>query len=413
MSNLDTIARAHAEQARVATAAAQPPQIDVTVGRLERRDIRPRPDWRAAVVALVGVLVLGLPFLLVPRFVGDSATTSSVAVDSTMFVPTASLQQGCAWCPAVLLDDGRVLVLGGWSPTGDGSLPPAEIYDPATGSFSSSGTPRGDFNQGTAVVLGDGRVLVIYGLSTQAEIYDPVTGEFHLTAITYPQGQDGVAVGLADGRVMALGYDGSSGIFDPVADSFTSTAAVPSLDGVFDAVLLETGEVLVIGGSRAVVYDPISNVFEAVGDLNVPRSGHTVTRLADGRVAVIGGAELTEPYDLVAQTEVYEPSTRSFIPAGSLNLPRSSHAAALLADGRVLVVGGSTPGLATPTDVAEVFDPSTNELTLVEADMTGSRVAGTAVTLRDGRVLVFGHYPGNFPTSESSASSNTAELFQP
>ena len=86
---------------------------------------------------------------------------------------------------ATLLGDGEILIAGGSDLSG--SLSTAELYDPKTGTFRSTGdmtTPR----QGaTATLLADGRVLIVggyvggYGSTTwlsSAEVYDPGTGQF-------------------------------------------------------------------------------------------------------------------------------------------------------------------------------------------------------------------------------------------
>lgn len=393
------------------------------------RPLVPRRRWIAVAAAALTVLIVVIGIRLLPATdvtpdPADPPTVTSVPAPSTVgppttadpdiepwlsyqFVPTGNLAQGCAWCPAVLLTDGRVLVLGGW-PSIEGAGRVAELFNPATGTFSTTGRPAGDFDQGSAVPLDDGRVLVIFGLSERAEVYDPATGEFETTDIAYPQGQGGVAVKLTDGRVLLLGYnEGPSGIFDPSNDTF-ATVASPGLGGEFDAVLLEGGDVLIVDGQQAMTFDPVEGTFAKTGELITPRGGYTLTRLLDGRVLIAGGQELVEPYDLVSQAEIYDPETTAFTVAGHMNVPRWWHAATRLSDGRVMLVGG-TGGSPSGLDSAEIFDPATSEFRLVTSRMTRPRVAGTAITLNDGRVLVFGHYPGN--GFGSDAGSSTAEVF--
>ena len=74
--------------------------------------------------------------------------------------------------------------------------------------------------------------------------------------------------------------------------------------------------------------------------------------------------------------------------------PRAGHAAALLADGRVLIVGGATTdpdarSRAHGTASAEIFDPATGRFTRT-ADMSLSREGASAFTLPDGGVLIIG-----------------------
>jgi hypothetical protein len=381
--------------------------------------LSPRRRWIAVAAAALAVVivVIGVRFLPATDATpqpADQPNTTSVPTPTTadpdaetwmshQFVATGDLVHNCAWCPAARFDDGRVLVLGGRAQ--------AQLFDPATGTFSKTGPPAGDFEQGSAVLLDDGRALVIFGLSERAEIYDSATGEFQPTDIAYPQGENGVAVKLADGRVLVLGYNrGPSGIFDPSDDTFT---AVPSggLDGASEAVLLEDGDVLIVDGQQAMTYDPVEGTLVKTADLITPRGGHTLTRLLDGRVLIAGGQELVEPYDLVSQAEIYDPETTTLTAAGYMNEPRWWHVATLLSDGNVMLVGGRGDSPAG-FDSAEIFDPSTGGFLPVTSTMSQPRVAATAVTLNDGRVLVFGHYPGNVPVG-GEPPSNTAEIFQP
>ncbi len=81
---------------------------------------------------------------------------------------------------ATLLNGGKVLIVGGLPPT-------AELYDPATGSFTAAGSPLSSHGLiATATRLLDGTVLIVGGWSapTSAEIYDPATGTFSVTGST-------------------------------------------------------------------------------------------------------------------------------------------------------------------------------------------------------------------------------------
>ena len=70
----------------------------------------------------------------------------------------------------------------------------------------------------------------------------------------------------------------------------------------------------------------------ATPSLTHARRGHTATALADGRVLIIGGEDASGP---VAPTEVYDPVARTFAVGPHSLVPRTDHAAVLLADGRV------------------------------------------------------------------------------
>jgi hypothetical protein len=135
------------------------------------------------------------------------------------------------------------------------------------------------------------------------------------------------------------------------------------------------------------------------------RAGFTATRLADGRVLVVGGQSDTETR---ASAEIYDPAIGAFTLTGSMDLPRFWHAAALLPDGRVLVIGGGTGGVRVDVGTfTEIYDPQTGQFT--RGPVTNQpRVAATAVSLPQG-VLVLGHYPGN--VGGNAVAGRTAELF--
>lgn len=139
------------------------------------------------------------------------------------------------------------------------------------------------------------------------------------------------------------------------------------------------------------------------GTLTEGRNGHTATLLPDGRVLVIGGAS---PGDIpTSTTELWDPATRAFVPTGALVTPRLRHSATLLADGRVLVVGGHTPYGGIQAE-AELWDPASGTFRIV-ASLAQGRSDHTATLLPDGRVLVIGG------TIEPPNALAAAEVFDP
>jgi hypothetical protein len=107
------------------------------------------------------------------------------------------------------------------------------------------------------------------------------------------------------------------------------------------------------------------------------RANHSATLLADGRVLVVGGSNATG-------AELYDPATDSWALTGSMRFSRSNHAAVRLGDGRVLIVGGSSS-----TRSAEIYDPATGRWSL-SAPMEMPRFQAAATLLADGRVFVVG-----------------------
>ena len=80
---------------------------------------------------------------------------------------------------ATLLPNGKVLVAGGWNPDTFATLSAAELFDPATNTWSSAGTMSTVRSDATATLLSDGRVLIAGGsdginsTTANAEIYTP------------------------------------------------------------------------------------------------------------------------------------------------------------------------------------------------------------------------------------------------
>jgi hypothetical protein len=141
--------------------------------------------------------------------------------------------------------------------------------------------------------------------------------------------------------------------------------------------------------------------------MQVPRAAHTATLLADGRVLVLGGCtragcELGGTTGRLA--ELFDPRLARFVPAGRLLQWRDDHTATRLPDGRVLVAGGwGESGVLATT---ELYDPRARAFT-EGPPMQSPRAGSTATPLHDGSVLLAGGFVGNKPTIAA------AELFDP
>jgi WD40 repeat protein len=190
------------------------------------------------------------------------------------------------------------------------------------------------------------------------------------------------------------------------------------------ATLLADGRVLFVGScdTLAQLYDPRTGTFSPTGSLTVVRGGMSATLLRDGRVLVAGGYACASGDATWASAELYDPTTGTFSPTGSMAAPRSQHTATLLADGRVLIAGGLTGSSARAGGItlasyrtaavdsflatAEIYDPTTGTFSRT-GSMSSPHRGHTATLLRDGRVLVVGN------GGESSPAGNVADVYEP
>jgi hypothetical protein len=262
------------------------------------------------------------------------------------FTATGSMNTVSAYRDAVLLPNGKVLIAGS----------SVELYDPSTGEFHTAGKPATEVY--VTALLNDGRVLLMG--SPGAELFDPVSGAFSPVA-NWPgldfRGDDPATssywypVVLASGKVLLAPYDaGGCKIYDPAAGTFSPTGAPVPFLGVPHRTLLLNGAVLFTGGSdggsgnvnRASLYDPAAGIFASNGSMSTPREEHSATLLPDGTVLAAGGAGqsncMTPP---LASAEIYDPATRGFSTTGSLASARHAHTATLLNNGQVLITGGT------------------------------------------------------------------------
>ncbi|MBE0608101.1 MAG: hypothetical protein IH609_01845 [Dehalococcoidia bacterium] len=226
--------------------------------------------------------------------------------------PTGSMAVPRVFYGVATLDDGRVLIIGG----GIGAdRVTAEAYDPATGTFAAIGSVPGMTEAEPKAVTVGGRIFVFAGQRDWE--FDPAAGEFR--QIDAP-------------------------------DGLTVLAPLPELPTVLpDGLILLTGGVLPQPGAdpraphiaqrSAALFDPQSGDVVWRGSMSVPRTKHQAVLLDDGRVLIAGGTSDTQLGVVYESAEIFDPVTRTFSPAVSMLEPRVWHSMTRLPDGRVLVVG--------------------------------------------------------------------------
>ncbi len=341
-------------------------------------------------------------------------------VTASPWMTTGSLATARWGHTATILSDGRVLVAGGWDFAGN-KLSDCEIYDPSTGQWTATGSLATARVLHTATLLASGKVLVAGGsgnspgILSSCEIYDPSTGQWTTTgSLTNPRSQH-TATLLLNGKVLASGGANGCELYDPAAGTWAMTGDLATGRWNHTATLLPSGEVLVTGGlafgsnpgtlSSCEIYDPSTGQWTVTGSLTTGRWGHTATPLAIGKVFVAGGAGGWNPsVPLLAECEIYDPSTRIWTVAGDLATPRVQHTSTLFLSGMVLATGGqdvSDDALAG----CEIYSESNGTWTTAGSLVNG-RYGHTASLLPSGIVLAAGG-------QNSQGVQSLCELYDP
>jgi len=326
-----------------------------------------------------------------------------------------------------LLDDGSVLIVGSPNDT------TAERFLPAARSFQPAGDLGARIWKHSATALTGASVLIAGGRDLRSAFGAAVTYESgHFVPVANPM-RDArfahTASALASGEVLVVGGQplvgtdvpalASAELYTPATRGFRAAATMGSRRSGHTATRLRDGRVLVAGGrdstclvscpqvvwASAELYDPVTDRFAPTGSMALARFDHTATLLDDGRVVIAGGTTPDLPATDIADTvEIYDPATGRFSPAGALHKRRTEHTATLLGDGRILFAHGRSEGDGTvATATMEAFDPATGASTLTTSLRT-TRYSHAALRLDAGQVLLVGG-------TEGGGAITTAELY--
>jgi N-acetylneuraminic acid mutarotase len=317
---------------------------------------------------------------------------------------------------ATLLPSGKVLVAGGISATGLSTT--AELFDPSTGTWAATGSLHTARQDHTATLLttgtNAGKVLVTGGTGgsgtlLSSELYDPSTGTWTTTSSLNAERANHSATLLPNGQVLVTGGDQggtaltSNEVFDPQTSTWsTSPLALGTARTGHTAALLP-GDIVVVAGGKATAstntglsaaeeFDPTKPVVSSTATLSPGSCQNcTTTVLSTGKVLVAGGLNGSGP---VATAELYDPVTGNWSSTGSMVHARAFHTAALLPTGQVLVAGGQGAG-GTSLSSTELYDSSTgtwasDTLPGAPLPMNVARQKHTMTVLPSGNLLVVG-----------------------
>ena len=392
----------------------------------------PSCDAAALLMCVRSVLWLG--------FVGFTTIVAvasiSAEAQSGSFTPTSPMVTARSQHTATLLPNGTVFIAGGVESTTTGTsiLASTELYDPATDRFTPAATMTTTRRGHTATVLPDGRVLIAGGYGgdgptwgsplASAELYDPSSDRFTTTGDLITATGFHTALLLPSGKVLIVGGSGigtfpnnvaPAELYDPSVGTFTAAGTYvgrSECDFCAPSVLLADGTVLFPDQYPAQIYDPTTNAFTVTGMMITDQSAATL--LPNGTVLFAGGESLSR----TATAELYDPKTGAYSATGSMTVPRVWHTLTLLPSGLVLATGGETDScsgmacsFAGTVRSAELYDPSAGVFHAT-ADMTTAREGHTATVLADGRVLLAGGVSyGGIGLFDGSVSS--AEVYRP
>lgn len=324
-----------------------------------------------------------------------------------VWTPTGSMSIARFNHTATLLANGKVLVAGGsCSPSNCTALASAELYDLSTGTWSLTGSMHVARENHRATLLSNGEVLVAGGddgitpsvkALASAEVYNPASGTWSFTGSMHVARFNFSANTLGNGEILAAGGDNGAG-------DCCTTSSRQKIGG-YSSAIPESPCFCPHGITSAELYNPTTGKWIPTGSLNKPRTLFTATSIPDGTFRVLAAGGITcnirsSSCSVYSSAEVFDPTTGKWTLSGRMHSPRYNEAAAQLnpGTGQVLVEGGSSSSAVLAS--AEIFTVSTGTWSLT-GSMNDARSAQRDIKLTSGLILVAG------------GGTATAELFTP
>ena len=372
-----------------------------------------KSSWSRAVLVSCALAALGAPAAGCSS-AQDRAPAPAVARQA-LATPAGTVPGASHAANAVLLSDGRVLVVGGVTKNGTDDAPSkaAALFDPATNQWAATGNLNVARAGSTAIRLGDGRVLISGGdnltvnLLTSNEVYDPATGVFSMFGNLSVPRMNASAVLLSNGSVMVAG--GAIGSVDAQHAEIIGGGEIFNWLGPWhgEVSLTRTSDhtILALFDDQAWLLDETTFTWAKVAGPLVPRRGQKVIRMEDGRLLMLGGqVSVPNPSGIgvtnadTALAELFDPVAGVWSATGSLSRPSGE------LDQLTTVPGGDVLLIGAKLRV-ERYSATAGTWSLLEPL---SNPPITATALGTGGVLVTETIPGAFGYTSSAEVYDSA-----
>lgn len=372
-----------------------------------------------------------------------AAETSTVAAEPTVtplpptpvpaseWVSVASMNVGRTAYSASVLNDGRVLVVGGLGE--EGILHSAEIYDPDSDTWTRVADTIHSRRKSILATLEDGRVVVAGGednlTASTAEIFDPARNSWTEIPPLNVGRESAMAVPLNDGRLFVFGGGNgvigsaigrfelaSAEIYDPELNEWTLVGSMAQAEIAWEGwVKLNDGRVVLTGGDFArpnkfvQIFNPATDTWRRVTELPNPTGGGAAVLLPDGNVLVAGGGFRC----CLTESLVFDIETEEWAPGPEMLVQRGGHIGLNLPDGRIVFLHGLDPDFpfSGPQRGGEILDPVSGEREIL-ADYPGVfDLVNPVVVLKDGRVMQIGGRFSELDSTETVKTSYSTDVF--